>query len=96
MVSSVSLYVRSENGYKKCIQNLATKAGISGAKCHRLRDTYITDQIQDGMDLLTIRKWIGHTNLEHLKLYSEALKAEDDRSRTAANRQDKRYASAAA
>ena len=50
--------------------------------------------IQGGVDLLTLRKWVGHENLETLKLYAEAFKAKDQRARDAANRQD-RYALAA-
>lgn len=65
------------------------KAGVTSVKCHRFRDTYITDKVQEHVDLLTLRKWVGHTNLETLKLYAEALCAKDERARAAANRQDR-------
>lgn len=48
---------------------------MASVKCHRFRDTYITDKVQENVDLLTLRKWVGHENLETLKLYSEALRA---------------------
>lgn len=78
-----------EKHYLRVIERLAKLAGVEGAGCHRFRDSYITDQVQAGVDLLTLRKWVGHQNLETLKLYSEALKAKDQRARDAANRQDK-------
>ena len=75
--------------FLRTIQNLAEKAGVRGAKLHRFRDTYVTDQIQRGVDLLTLRAWIGHENLETLKLYSQALRSNDERARAAANGQDR-------
>jgi integrase len=75
--------------YLRIMERLGKSAGVEGAGLHRFRDSYITDQVQAGVDLLTLRKWVGHQNLETLKLYSEALKAKDQRAREAANRQDK-------
>lgn len=80
--------------FLRIMERLAEKAGVNGAGLHRFRDTYITDQVRDGVDLLTLRRWVGHENLETLKLYAESLKAKDQRARDAANRQDK-YALAA-
>lgn len=81
--------------YLRIIQNLAEKTGVEGARLHRFRDTWASDMIRGGVDLFTLRRWIGHENLETLKLYAEALKAKDQRAREAANRQD-RYALGAA
>lgn len=67
--------------FLRILQDLGDKAGVTGVKCHRFRDTYITDKVQEGVDLLTLRKWVGHENLETLKLYSEALRAKDQRAR---------------
>ena len=75
--------------YLRIMEELAKKAGVENVGLHRFRDTWVTDMIQGGVDLLTLRKWVGHENLETLKLYAEALKAKDQRARDAANRQDK-------
>ena len=80
--------------FLRIMEKLGEKAGAEGVGLHRFRDTYITDQVQAGVDLLTLRVWVGHENLETLKLYSDALKSKDQRARDAANRQDK-YALAA-
>ena len=56
---------------------------------HRFRDTYVTDKVQEGIDLLTLRVWVGHENLETLKLYAQALRNKDERARAAANAQDR-------
>jgi integrase len=75
--------------YLRIMEELGKKAGVENTGLHRFRDTWVTDMIQGGVDLLTLRKWVGHENLETLKLYAEALKAKDQRARDAANRQDK-------
>jgi integrase len=75
--------------FLRIIQGLAKHAGVRGAKLHRFRDTYITDQVQRGVDLLTLRVWVGHENLETLKLYAQALRNKDERARAAANGQDR-------
>ena len=81
--------------YLRVIEKLAESAGVEGAGLHRFRDTWATDMLRDGVDIFTLRRWIGHEGLETLKLYAEALKAKDQRARDAANRQD-RYALGAA
>ena len=78
-----------EYHFLRIIQELAEKAGVTGAKLHRFRDTFITDKIQDGVDLNTVRVWIGHKNFDTLKLYAQALRNKDQRAREAANRQDR-------
>jgi integrase len=75
--------------FLRIIQGIAEKARVHGAKLHRFRDTYITDQVQRGVDLLTLRVWVGHENLETLKLYAQALQNKDERARAAANAQDR-------
>ena len=73
----------------RVIQRLAEQVGVLAAKLHRFRDTYITDQVQRGVDLLTLRVWVGHENLETLKLYAQTLQNKDERARAAANGQDR-------
>lgn len=78
-----------DHHFLRIIHRLAKQVGIRGAKLHRFRDSYITDQVQRGVDLLTLRVWIGHENLETLKLYAQALQNGDERARAAANGQDR-------
>jgi len=80
-----------EGHFLRIFQGIGKLAGVSRVKCHRLRDTYLTDQLRAGTDLVTISKWAGHENLETLKLYPDALRDLDDAARAAANRQE-RYA----
>jgi integrase len=80
-----------EGHFLRTFQELGKIAGVSHVKCHRFRDTYITDQLRGGIDLVTIAKWAGHENLETLKLYADALRDLDEAARAAANRQE-RYA----
>jgi integrase len=75
--------------FLRIVQYLAKKAGVRNAKLHRFRDTFITDKVQEGVDLLTLRVWVGHENLETLKLYAQALRNKDERARAAANAQDR-------
>ena len=53
--------------YLRIMEELAKKAGVENVGLHRFRDTWVTDMIQGGVDLLTLRKWVGHENLETLK-----------------------------
>ena len=78
-----------EAHFLRILQDLGDEPGVTNVKCHRFRDTYITDKVQENVDLLTLRKWVGHTNLETLKLYAEVLRAKDQRARDAPNRQDR-------
>jgi integrase len=75
--------------FLRMFQELGAEAGVSRVKCHRFRDTFVTDKIQEGVDLLTVRAWVGHENLDTLKLYAQALRNKDQRAREAANRQDR-------
>jgi integrase len=45
------------------IKKVAKKAGVSNAKLHRFRDTFITNKIRDGEDIRTVQKWAGHTDV---------------------------------
>jgi integrase len=75
--------------FLRIFQELGEKAGVPGVKCRKFRDTYISDKIQEGVDLNTVRVWIGHTNFDTLKLYAQALQNKDQRAREAANRQER-------
>jgi integrase len=78
-----------EGHFLRMFKELGTLAGVSNVKCHRFRDTYITDKVREGVDLPTIRKWVGHEDLETLALYAQALRHDDERARAAANSQER-------
>jgi integrase len=78
-----------EGHFLRMFQDLGKIAGLSNVKCHRFRDTYITDKVREGVDLPTIRKWVGHEDLETLALYAQALRHDDERARAAANSQER-------
>jgi integrase len=76
--------------FYRIVENLAEMAGIEKPGVHKFRDTWATDLLRDSsVDIFTLRRWIGHQNLETLRLYAESLKAKDQRARNAANGQDK-------
>jgi len=74
------------------IKKVAKKAGVSNAKLHRFRDTFITNKIRDGEDIRTVQKWAGHTDVNVTMGYAAWLEAESKRARESANREDNRYA----
>jgi integrase len=78
-----------EGHFLRMLKELGKLAGVSNVKCHRFRDTYITDKVREGVDLPTIRVWVGHEDLETLALYVQALRHGDERARAAANRQER-------
>jgi integrase len=76
--------------FHRIVENLAEMAGVEKPGVHKFRDTWATDLLRDSsVDIFTLRRWIGHQNLETLRLYAESLKAKDQRARNAANGQDK-------
>jgi integrase len=78
-----------EGHFLRKFQELGEIAGVTRVKYPRFRDTYTTDQLRGGIDLVTIAKWAGHENLETLKLYADALRDLDDAARAAANHQER-------
>jgi integrase len=44
---------------------------------HKFRATYATHCLRAGMDLETLRKQLGHRDVESLRRYLEALKSEE-------------------
>ncbi len=74
------------------VKKVAKKAGVSNAKLHRFRDTFITNKIRDGEDVRTVQKWAGHTDVNVTMGYAAWLEAESERARESANREDNRYA----
>jgi integrase len=79
----------------RMIQAVAEKAGVEGAGLHKCRDTFATEALRAGVDLLTVARWLGHRGLGTVKLYAESLQAKDARARDAVNRMDNRYSAVA-
>ena len=46
--------------YLRIMETLAKKAGIENPGVHRFRDTWATDMLRNGVDIFTLRRWIGH------------------------------------
>jgi integrase len=44
-----------EGHFLRMFQELGKLAGVSNVKCHRFRDTYITDKVRDATQLLRTR-----------------------------------------
>lgn len=62
----------SGDGYHKIqgfFRRLKVKAGISNGGFHALRHTFATKAIQKGIDLPTVKEWMGHSSIETTMLY---------------------------
>lgn len=57
-----------EWGISQLIERMADRAGV---KCtpHKIRKTFITTMLRDGVDVFTLRKLSGHKSIEALKPY---------------------------
>lgn len=64
----------------KCI---AGRARVAGATLHKFRHTYATRLLEEGADIVTVQKLMGHSDIETTRRY---LNPEDDLKRRAANR----------
>ena len=60
-------------------KSVAKSAGMDQDKfwLHKFRATYATHCLREGMDLETLRKQLGHRDVESLRRYLEALKGEE-------------------
>ena len=58
---------------------VAKRAGMDPKRfwLHKFRATYATHCLREGMDLETLRKQLGHRDVESLRRYLEALKGEE-------------------
>jgi integrase len=81
---------RPEGHFLRIIKGIAERAGVTGAGCHRWRDTFATDQIRAKvLDLRDIAKIMGHENMEMMKLYAAFVDLESQEARSAANASDR-------
>ena len=49
--------------YYRIMETLAKQAGVEKPGVHRFRDTWATDMLRDGVDIFTLRRWVGHEGL---------------------------------
>jgi len=64
---------------------------VQGIKLHRWRDTYITNKLQDGIDIVTVATWAGHDDINVTRSYAAWLDSQSKAARDSANREDTRY-----
>jgi site-specific recombinase XerD len=50
-------------------QKISRKAGLSG-NIHTLRHTYASHLVQNGVDLYTVSKLLGHTTIKTTQIYA--------------------------
>ncbi len=73
------------------VQQAVKESGVQHVKMHRFRDTFITNKIKDCVDIRTIQRYAGHTDVNITMSYSAWLDAQSETARNAANREDTRY-----
>jgi integrase len=72
-------------------KDLGKRAGVSRLKCHRLRDTYATEQVRRAKtmdELMTVAVRLGHSDLETIKLYAQLVKDSSRAAQEAAEHMD--------
>jgi len=73
------------------VQQAVKASGVQHVKMHRFRDTFVTNKIVDGVDIRTVQRYAGHTDVNITMTYSAWLDAQGNAARDAANREDTRY-----
>ncbi len=73
------------------LQKAVKGSGLPKVKLHRFRDTYITNKLRDGIDIVTVAKWAGHDDINVTRSYAAWLDSQSKAARDAANREDTRY-----
>ncbi len=65
------------------LKGVAARAGVAGATLHKFRHTYATRLLEQGADIVTVQKLMGHSDLETTRKY---LNPQDELRRKAVNR----------
>lgn len=65
----------SQRGVQWVVKNLCKKSGIrKEVNTHTLRHTYATHLLEDGLDIVSIKELLGHTNIETTMMYLHIAK----------------------
>lgn len=64
----------------RIFDNACTKAGLSHYRIHDLRHSFISNAILNGIDIVTVSRYVGHSDIEMtLNKYSHLLKDSEQR-----------------
>lgn len=70
-------------GLRELFRYHRTRSGITKGNPHRLRHTFATDMVREGMSLVVLKRLMGHTNIEmtlrYVNFSAEDVRAEFDR-----------------
>lgn len=78
----------NRNSIVASFKRFLIRNGIPIKKFHALRHTYATQLFKSGVELLTVSKLLGHTNLETTKIYTHIL---DEQKEDAVNKLNKLF-----
>lgn len=68
----------SQRGVQWAVKTVARQAGIlKDVHTHMLRHTYATHLLEDGVNIMTVQKMMGHTNIESTMVYLHVCQTPD-------------------
>jgi site-specific recombinase XerD len=68
----------SQRGVQWAVKTVAKKAGIlKEVHTHMLRHTYATHLLEDGVNILTVQKLLGHASIETTMIYLHVCQRPD-------------------
>jgi site-specific recombinase XerD len=75
---AISLSRYSQRGVQWAVSTVAKQAGIlKEVHTHMLRHTYATHLLEDGVNILTVQKMMGHANIESTMVYLHVCQTPD-------------------
>jgi len=68
----------SQRGVQRAVKTVAKHAGIiKEVHTHMLRHTYATHLLEDGVNIITVQKLMGHVNIESTMVYLHVCQTPD-------------------